>query len=421
MLATIKHSELRGCLKLPASKSITQRACILALLNNGITIISNYGNSNDEISIIKAIENLGATCNFEGENLIINSSGDFDFSGIVNAGESGLGFRMLVPAMALSNKEVEIIAEGSLQKRTMNFFETLKSLGVKLKSNNLYPPVTVQGPLIPKNIKIDASTGSQFLTGILFAFANAAKDNIIIEVENLVSKPYVDISLNMLKLFSCNVHHTDYNKFFISPKLKGGNIVNIKVESDWSNAAFFLVAGTICGSVEIENLNVNSTQGDKAILDVLKSANAGIEIKDNSIRTFKSGKLISFNYDATDTPDLFPPLAALAAFCNGTSVIKGVHRLIGKESNRAESLFDVFSKMGVKIRVEDNQMFITGVSLIKDSTVISHNDHRIAMASSIAAAASNSIINIENAEAVNKSYPLFFEHLKSIGGNVLLT
>ncbi|MEO5968017.1 MAG: 3-phosphoshikimate 1-carboxyvinyltransferase [Ferruginibacter sp.] len=421
MLATIKHSELRGCLKLPASKSITQRACILALLNKGITVIANYGNSNDEISIINAIIKLGAECDFEGKNLIINSSGNYNFSGIVNAGESGLGFRMLVPAMSLSNNKVQIIAEGSLQKRTMNFFEILKNLGVKLKSNDFYAPVTVNGPLIPKNIKIDASTGSQFLTGILFAFASAAKENIIIEVENLVSKPYVDISLNMLKLFSCNVHHTDYSKFFISPKSKDESIVNIKVESDWSNAAFFLVAGAICGSIEIEDLKINSLQGDKNILDVLKSANAGVEIKANSIRTFKSGKLSSFIYDATDTPDLFPPLAALAAFCNGTSVIKGVHRLVGKESNRAESLVDVFSKMGVKIRVEDNQMFIIGASQIKDSTVISHNDHRIVMAASIVASASNSIIKIENAESVNKSYPLFFEHLQSIGGNILLT
>lgn len=421
MLATIKHSNLDGCLKVPASKSITQRVCILALLNNGITVISNCGNSNDEIAIIKAVESLGASCIINNDCIKIKSSGNFSFKGIINAGESGLGYRMLVPAMCLSNTKVEIIAEGSLNKRPMHFFKVLESLGVNINSNSGYPPVTVEGPMVPRNIKIDGSTGSQFLTGILFAFANSVKENIIIEVENLVSKPYIDISLNMLKLFSCNVYHQDYNKFFISPKSQSESTVNIKVEVDWSNAAFFLVAGAISGSVELNDINTNSLQGDKAIVNVLKSANAGIEIIGDNIKTFKSKELSGFFYDATDTPDLFPPLVALAIFCKGTSVIRGVERLVTKESNRAESLKDVFSKMGVNIRIENNEMHIVGGEVIKRATVNSHNDHRIAMAAAIVGVASNTSITIENAEAVNKSYPLFFEHLRSLGGNVLLT
>ena len=418
MVATIKHSDLKGCLKLPASKSISQRACMLALLNYGTTSISNIGISNDEINIVEAIKKLGASCYINGDEIIIKSSGNYSFKGNVNAGESGLGLRMLVPILSLSENENQIITEGSLKQRPTDF-EILKDLGVRISSEN--GSIKVKGPLLPKNIKIDGSTGSQYLTGLLIAFANACRSDVIIEVENLVSKPYIDITIEMLRLFSCNIQHQDYKTFFISPRTKIERSIKINVESDWSNAAFFLVAGAISGEVVINNLEHGSSQGDKAIIKVLKSSNAGLEIKENKIRSYKSGKLSAFNFDATDNPDLFPPLVALASFCKGTSVIKGVNRLLIKESNRAKSLKEVFTRMGINVRIEKNEMFILGGSKIKSVTVKSHNDHRIVMAVAIAAIASNGILNIEGAEAVNKSYPLFFEHLKSLGANVLLT
>ena len=190
------------------------------------------------------------------------------------------------------------------------------------------------------------------------------------------------------------------------------------VEGDWSGGAFLLVAGAIAGSITVRGLDLSSTQADKAIMEALMSANAAIATEAKGIQAHPGG-LRGFEFDATDCPDLFPPLVALASYCKGETKIKGVRRLKHKESNRAVTLQDEFDLMGVRIDIEDDTMIIHG-GIVKGADVHSHHDHRIAMACAVAALGANSETIIEEAEAVNKSYPDFYEDLKTLGANVSL-
>ncbi|RYZ59011.1 MAG: 3-phosphoshikimate 1-carboxyvinyltransferase, partial [Chitinophagaceae bacterium] len=184
------------------------------------------------------------------------------------------------------------------------------------------------------------------------------------------------------------------------------------VEGDWSGGAFLLVAGAVAGDLVVKGLNVFSTQADKAVLQALMQAGANISIEESQIYVRKS-RLKPFHFNATDCPDLFPPLVALAAYCEGTSVIEGVHRLTHKESNRALTLQEEFAKMGVTITFQDDLMLIKGGEGVKGAVVHSRHDHRIAMACAVAALGAENEVTIEEAEAVNKSYPQFWEHLQA--------
>ncbi|MFN3301226.1 MAG: 3-phosphoshikimate 1-carboxyvinyltransferase, partial [Sediminibacterium sp.] len=196
--------------------------------------------------------------------------------------------------------------------------------------------------------------------------------------------------------------------------------IEYQVEGDWSGAAFLLVAGAVAGNITVKGLDVFSTQADKAILQALSDAGAGLSVQEHQIEV-KSLPLKAFHFNATDCPDLFPPLVALAAFCEGTTVIEGVSRLAHKESNRGISLQEEFCKLGVEIKLQDNLMLITGLrnglqfTAIESTTVHSHHDHRIAMATAIAALNASGPITIQDADAINKSYPAFYSHLQQLG------
>jgi 3-phosphoshikimate 1-carboxyvinyltransferase len=191
------------------------------------------------------------------------------------------------------------------------------------------------------------------------------------------------------------------------------------VEGDWSGGAFLLVAGAIAGPITVRGLDLSSTQADRAIVDAMMDANAAIAMEAKGIKIHPGG-LKGFQFDANDCPDLFPPLVALAAYCKGRTTIKGVSRLVHKESNRALTLQDEFDKMGVLIKLERDEMLIQGNGIVKGADVHSHHDHRIAMACAVAGLKATSEMVIEEAMAVKKSYPDFYNDLKSLGANVSL-
>ena len=419
MIATVQPSTINGIIQAPASKSAMQRACALALLNHGETIIQNPGNSNDDLAAINIIQHLGADVSEVHGNLIIKSNGLVKVKGSVNCGESGLSFRMFAAIAALEDSTVLLNGSGSLLKRPMHFIdETFPWLNVKTESNNGFLPINITGPLVPANISIDGSSSSQYLTGLLFAFANAAKELVSINVVDLKSKPYIDLTMQMLALFGYNVCHDFYTDFYIRPVEKREKNISYYTEADWSSASFLLVAGAIAGTIQVSGLDIHSVQADRMILQVLERANADIKIVGETISVSNKNKLDAFEFDATDCPDLFPPLVVLAACCNGTSVIKAVSRLASKESNRAETLVEVFTKMGVELFIRNDEMVITGTNEIKQAIVSSHHDHRIAMACAIAGLKTTGKIIIHDAEAVNKSYPGFYEDLRKVGGMV---
>ncbi len=423
MNITIQPSGISGNIVAPASKSSMQRACALALLADGETVILNPGKSNDDLAALEIIQKLGAVVEFDRSSLKVSSQKDSASSAEINCGESGLGIRMFTPIAALSSSQIIITGDGSLLKRPMHFFdEIFPKLGISIESNNGFLPLKMKGPLQPADITVDGSLSSQFLTGLLMAFAKAADKPVTISVSNLKSKPYIDLTLQMMKHFGYEVLHENYERFIIKPQPKKIATIVYTVEGDWSGAAFLLVAGAIAGGITVTGLDVFSTQADKAILKALMDcgANISIEEKKISINSILGEGGKPFHFNATDCPDLFPPLVAVAAFCKGTTVIEGVSRLSHKESNRALTLQEEFGKMGITIKLQDDLMMIEGGGLINGAKVHSHHDHRIAMACSVAALAANGETTIEDAEAINKSYPGFYQDLKLMGASVSL-
>lgn len=431
MIVTVQPSQIKGSILAPTSKSSMQRACAAALLAKGKTVIRHPGRSNDDKAAMDTIQKLGATIEDRGNELIVTSEGIQPVSAEINCGESGLGIRMFTPLAALSEKEIIISGSGSLVTRPMDFFdEIFPQLGIKISSNQGKLPLHIKGPLQPANIEVDGSLSSQFLTGLLMAFAAAGAKDVTITVRNLTSKPYIDLTLQVMKHFGWEVQNKNYNDFYFpayaeatagepatqNPKRETRNYT---VEGDWSGAAFLLVAGAIAGNITVKGLDVHSTQADKAVLQALMSSEASISIQPEQIEIGPPAKgLQAFHFNATECPDLFPPLVALAAYCNGTTSIEGVKRLTHKESNRALTLQEEFGKMGVIIELQDDLMLIKGGNGVNGATVHSHHDHRIAMACAVAGLKANGEMIIEEAQAVNKSYPDFYDHLQLLQANI---
>ena len=419
MIETITPSSISGSIKVPPSKSSMQRACAAALITPGTTIIENFGNSNDEKAATGIITQLGASVKTDGDKMAITSSDAIfhssfsDKKGIVDCGESGLSMRMFAPIAALFDFDITFTGEGSILTRPMNFFDQIfPFLDVEIHSNGGKLPITLKGPLHPRDITVDGSLSSQFLTGLLFAFAKACRSPVTISVKDLSSRPYIDLTISVLTHFGFRVQNENYESFVLHPReaIPAGHI-KYTVEGDWSNAAFLLVAGALSGEITLTGADVRSSQGDKNIMQALYDCGARVEAHENGITVAKN-KLGAFIFDATHSPDLFPPLVALASYCKGTTTIKGVNRLLFKESNRALTLRDEFKKMNVDIELKGDIMLIHGGKEVTGASVSSHNDHRIAMATAVAALAAKGDTTIQDADAVNKSYPAFFRDLK---------
>ena len=434
MRATVYPNTLRGEQVAPASKSSMQRACAAALLHRGTTRILNPGHSNDDLAAIDVIQKLGAIVKTEdaskekinSTSIIVHSNGVQPIGDTMNCGESGLGIRMFTPIAALSDQSIIVEGIGSLLKRPMHFFDTIfPKLGIEIQSQAGYLPIQIKGPLKPANIEVDGSLSSQFLTGLLMAFAATENTNAVIEVQGLKSKPYIDLTLSVLNTFGWKVQHQDYKRFEFLAHPPLADHIDYTVEGDWSGAAFILVAGAIAGPIVVKGLQLNSTQADKAVMQALKDAGASIDINENAIQIGPAkdkagvvGSLKAFEFDATHCPDLFPPLVALAAVCNGVTILHGVSRLAHKESDRGLTLQKEFAKLGIRIELNQDRMMVYGGTGIKGAEVFSQHDHRIAMACGVAALCADGPITITDAEAVNKSYTDFFKHLQHLGAKV---
>ena len=425
MIVTIQPSAIKGTVVAPASKSSMQRACAASLLNIGSAHIINPGRSNDDLAALNIIKKLGAEIiNNPDGSLTINSSGVHPVDTEINCGESGLGIRMFTPIAALSNNPITIDGTGSLLTRPMHFFDQIfPGLGIKIQSKEGKLPLHTQGPLVPADIEVDGSLSSQFLTGLLMAFSASVSKPVTIIVKNLKSKPYIDLTLQVMKNLDMNVpQQNNYETFSFSERNSANNQrknITYQVEGDWSGGAFLLVGGAIAGKINVTGLDVFSTQADKAILQALTDCGSSISIQEKVIE-IGPAPLKPFHFNATDCPDLFPPLVALAAYCNGTTTIEGVNRLEHKESNRALTLQDEFKKLGVEITLQNDLMLIKGGETIKGATVHSRHDHRIAMACAVAGLKANGEVIIEQAEAINKSYPDFYSHLQLVGASVTM-
>ena len=406
---------LRGAVTPPCSKSYAQRALAAALLAPGRTILRGIELCRDTLSAMAAIKLLGAEVEIRDDNTLVINGGLKPRTQTLNVGESGLAARLFTPIAATAGVPITIEGEGTLLHRPMAMMvEPLKELGVAVRDGGGRLPIEVCGPMRGGRITVDGSMSSQFVTGLLIALPVSERDTTI-EVEGAVSTPYIDMTLETLERFGVEVMYNegDYSQFYI----EGGQqyqAVDYTIESDWSAAATIMVAAAIAGEVTVNNISTLSRQADTAIIRALERAGASIIIEENTI-TVAHRDLEAFDFDATQCPDLFPALVALAAAAKGVTTLRGVGRLRGKESDRGEVLRSEYAKLGIDIEIDydEDKMRVVG-GQIEAAEVDSHDDHRIAMSLAISALRTDNEIVIKNSDCVSKSYPSFFADLESL-------
>lgn len=411
---TVSAAIVKGVITPPSSKSYAQRAIALALLAEGTTTLRNIEFCKDTLSAIACIKALGAKVEIIDESTIRITGGLRPTSNTLNVGESGLASRLFTPIASLCNTPIRIEGEGTLLHRPMQMMiEPLRALGVQIKDGGGYLPFEVQGPMLGGELHVDGGISSQFITGLILALPLAKQDTTLY-VDNPVSIPYIDMTIDTARRFGVEIMHKegDYSEFFI----EGGQhytATDIAIEGDWSGASTMLVAGAIAGEVTLRNLSTLSRQADTAICQALERAGAGIIIEGDTV-TVSRRPLKAFTFNATHCPDLFPALAALAAAAEGVSTIIGTGRLLHKESNRATSICEEYSKMGIEVDISEPDIMKIRGGDIQAATLHSHDDHRIAMSVAVSALRCKEGVTILNAECVEKSYPTFFEDLNNI-------
>lgn len=409
---SVLPGEISGTLTPPCSKSYAQRALAAALLACGESTLRNIELCDDTRSAMRCIEALGADVTVIDNHTLRIKGGLAPRGHVLHVGESGLSTRLFTPLAALAGVPLRIEGRGTLLRRPMTMMiAPLRQLGVEVHDNDGFLPFDICGPMHSATVDVDGSVSSQFITGLLLSLPAAAGEYTL-HVHRAVSTPYIDMTIDTARRFGVEILHNGYTQFYI----EGGQHycpTDYSIEGDWSAAAPLLVAGAIAGEVTLQNVPLLSKQADTAICTALVRAGAEL-IHETDRITVRRRELRAFEFDATQCPDLFPPLAALAAACEGESVITGTSRLAHKESDRAETLREEYAKVGIEIDLsQDDTMRIRG-GAIRPAVVTSHGDHRIAMSMAVSALRATGAVTIENAEAVAKSYPGFFEDLERL-------
>lgn len=404
--------EINGTICAPPSKSAMIRAVALSLLSEGKTIIKNPSYCTDALAALNIANSLGAEIERDSNTIVITGNPGLGKNSIknsvLNCGESGLCIRMFSPIAALIDKEIILNGEGTLTKRPVAMVEELTKLGAYCSTEKGFPPILIKGPISSGKYSINGSESSQFLTGLIIALPLCDGDSEVC-ASDVKSRPYLKMTVDMMKEFGVDCRYNEaFDKFFIKGNQKYW-AREYTVEGDWSGASFMLVAGAISGAITVTGLKMDSVQADKVILEILKMAGASLDIENEKI-TVTRGELRAFEFNAEDSPDIVPPLVALAAHCKGKTYIYGISRLRIKESNRLEALIKEFSKMGIKIGIEKKALIVEGGRL-KNAMIDPHNDHRIAMACAVCGIGGRAEIIIKNPICVAKSYPSFFNDL----------
>lgn len=408
MNVTVHNSKLNGEISAISSKSVAHRLLILSALCESVTEIDGIYQSKDVEATISCMNSLGV-------NVLNNiiQGGNLKHTATLNVGESGSTLRFLLPIVCALGGNFEFICQGRLIERPNDvLYSVLQSHGVKVTHGKT---ITTSGKLTSGKYEIAGDVSSQYISGLLMALPLLDGDSEIVIKSKLSSKNYVDITLSALEKFGIKIEKTSTGyKILGSQKYisKG----KLKVEGDWSNSAFFLCYGALGGNIKMRNLNLNSFQGDKKILEILKDFGANVQCDDNLVVVSENLRN-NLRIDVDDIIDLTPILAVLLSFAKGESVLYNIERLRIKESDRVKSTIEMLNNLGVEAYEKGDEIHIVGSEIV-GGIVNSQNDHRIVMASTIAGLLSKNTVTIGNAEAVNKSYPTFFEDIKALGGNV---
>jgi 3-phosphoshikimate 1-carboxyvinyltransferase len=417
MIIEASGSVISGVVNAPSSKSAMQRYVAGALLAEGVSRIYSPSYCEDSLAAIAIAEALGAKISISG-GVVVVEGGFKPVRNDIFCGESGLSTRMFTPIASLHTGEIIINGKGSILSRPLKMMEIpMAKLGVDISTNNGFLPIKIKGPLTGGDVIVDGSVSSQFITGLLMALP-LVQNNSVVFVDNLVSKPYIDLTIRILEEFGIIIKNHGYTKFEIPGRQKY-SACDLTVEGDWSGAAFLLVMAAIRGEATIKNLDIHSSQADKAIFDVISLSGAKISASEESVSVSR-GDLQGFSFDITDCPDLAPPLAVLALACKGKSIIKGTGRLKSKESDRGKILETTLSSIGGRIRNFGDRIEIEGGNPLKGGKASAYNDHRIAMALASVALWCDSPVIVDGMESINKSYPGFIDDYQSLGAKIKL-
>ena len=443
-------------LDMPASKSFAQRAIVAAALADGTSHLGGYSPCGDNESALAAARRLGAKVVVKGSDLEITGISAFEKCLTINeisVGESGFLTRMLIPVLsAIADGPVRVTGEKTLLNRPLSgAHDIMASFGVRLipevlpadsRKGDCFVPLTVKGPLVPGRADVSGKGGSQLISGLLAALPLAGNRSTVY-VHDPRSIPYMFITVDVLRKFGIEIgSEMEGDEDFLQTqdwslctgvtfKMRGSQhyrAADFRIEGDWSGAANFLVAGAIFGDVEVEGLDTQSLQADISIMDILMDAGASMSQLEGDAATtgpvhVTRAPLCAFETDLNNCPDLFPIVAVLAAFCPGTSRIRGVERLRHKETDRAAAIVDMLTQMGVPVRVDEDEMTVEGMgfpqriltgNLLKGGQYTSHGDHRMVMALKVASLGADSPVDIDDTACVAKSFPGFLEMFEKL-------
>jgi len=413
----IKPKLLKGNIVVPSSKSLGHRGIIAAALSRGISRVDNIQLSKDIEATMELMKELGAVVNIEDQNLYIDGRKMFSYEKKLDlrCRESGSTLRFLIPLALTKDGDYIFHGEGKLISRPLEpYYEIFEEKGIKYSREEDGLPLKVSGKLTSGTYRVRGDISSQFITGLLFSLPILEGNSRIQITTKLESKGYIDLTLDILKDFGIEIENNNYKEFNIRGAQKY-NCRNYYVEGDYSQGAFFLVAGALGSSIVCSGLNKDSLQGDKVILDILEAMGCNVEESEEGIKV-KPSKTKGIEIDASNCPDLVPILTVLASLSEGETKIVNAKRLRIKECDRLHAITKELNKLGANIIELEDSLIISGVNELKGGEVDSHNDHRIVMALAIAATRARGNVIINNPSAVEKSYPNFFKDYFKLGG-----
>ena len=421
----IYPTKLEGEVKIPPSKSMAHRAVICAALGEGVSKVTNIDYSDDIIATIDAMSSLGAKITRKEDYLevygIKSLENEFNEQAkterTIDCNESGSTLRFLVPIASIFDGINRFVGRGNLGKRPLDtYYNIFDEQGIKYSYKEGILDLKTEGKLKSGEFKVKGNISSQFITGLLFTLPLLDGDSKIIITTEMESKGYIDLTLSAMRDFGIEIINNNYKEFII----KGNQIYKsreYRVEGDYSQAAFFLSADALNNSVVVNDLKIDSLQGDKEVIDILERMGVILNNKDNGLIGETKEGLKSTIIDGSQCPDIIPVISLVAALSEGTTEIINAGRLRIKECDRLAAVASELNKLGAKITEKKDGLVITGVASLKGGVdVWSHKDHRIAMTLAIASTVCELPIVLKDYECVSKSYPEFWEDFKSLGG-----
>lgn len=421
----IYPTKLEGEVKIPPSKSMAHRAVICAALGEGVSKVTNIDYSDDIIATIDAMSSLGAKITRKEDYLevygIKSLENEFNEQAkterTIDCNESGSTLRFLVPIASIFDGINRFVGRGNLGKRPLDtYYNIFDEQGIKYSYKEGILDLKTEGKLKSGEFKVKGNISSQFITGLLFTLPLLEGDSKIIITTEMESKGYIDLTLSAMRDFGIEIINNNYKEFVI----KGNQIYKsreYRVEGDYSQAAFFLSADALNNSVVVNDLKLDSLQGDKEVIDILERMGVILNNKYNGLIGETKEGLKSTIIDGSQCPDIIPVISLVAALSEGTTEIINAGRLRIKECDRLAAVASELNKLGAKITEKKDGLVITGVASLKGGVdVWSHKDHRIAMTLAIASTVCELPIVLKDYECVSKSYPEFWEDFKSLGG-----